>query len=400
MSCKDELIEWAGSNQSNRAQLARRLADVLTDEEQRKKWAFIDLRREFDARGNDESTSETFARGLLVVAYLAPIGIAWFHLRSAFTGYRSAVRLLGPNDSINFLAFWSGGYEGKPWENTGTNASIVALQVFISILLIAALHGFIAYKRNESARHAAILDDLILDASLDLTKARSITPEEMAGVLKVAATDLESGLRKLSDGLEAIDEVVDRISGLVSDLGTSSLSIQRATDGLRATIEPLTKFGDASRSAEAALLSASEAIGNAESSFVTSLGDAIGTLANVSDGTRHVIDSLEAARSGISSAVAATKTVSGLGDTTVREFHQLQSALTRNTEKAAELVELTTRASQALGAVAASADSPQAHSFLIVLQEVANGMDNSARMLIEAVQHVSEQLARWNDARV
>jgi hypothetical protein len=441
----EKVRSWAGEIVGEREDFAREVADALDGGvDQKTRWSLINLRSEFDVRRPAVREETSLIGTLLTVLYLLPVFIAWWELRSAFNGYRDAVRAAPADESLNFLSFWTGSYDLAP---VGTTASTAALRVLLAVGAIVCVHAVIYASAKASDHRAgserrareADLNSLILQASLVFAQSRAIRPEEMADVINVAAKELEQGLINMRTALDDTKSVIDGVAGLAGSLTHSTDRLEHASHLLNDSLTPLAEFASVAKTAGAAVDSATVALNAASSNFSSNLAQASASLVHALQTNLHAVtESVNSNMSTIEGSVAGSiraveEVQSGLIRTaeTIREARDgmadvvgnstgvvnATNAMVDNLENAIQKFENTSRAmvshsasmkdsvdgilaaSQQLNELARSADSPQSVSVVSVIQRVAEQMAESANRLQVAVQHVSDELAHWNDGR-
>ena len=401
MSTVTQLKEWADRHAGPRGDLARRVATALEDKSTHAQWSLIDIRREFETRrGNDPWWLRVFSF-FSTMSYLSPVFFAWLELKAVFGAYKNVVGNLGEGKSVNFLAFWSGGLPQDGLKYEGTPVATVALVVLLLFVGIFALHFVVTVWESRVDVLDAELENLILDASLEIAKSRAITPEEMASALDGASESLKRGLENLTVAVEEIENIIKAVSNLAESIGGSSGRIEEASKALQQTMQPLSRFGEVAQNAGNTINLATEALTEARTGFIGGVGESIKVLRELNGATSLAASTMEAAKVGIRDAASATK---GVADATrdvtqsvSRSFENVVSSISSSSDLIRRVVDGIAHANQQLVMIAQDADSPQIRSFVVEFEETANVMAQSVEVLSRAVEHVSEQLRNWNE---
>lgn len=233
MALQQQLTAWVGNRSDASAKFVERLVPALKSPEQRKLWAFVDIRREFETLVRDpedlvadESIVErrNLVQMLLPIFYVAPILITWFELGLAVRSYREESRN-SSGQTIDFLAVWS----GAQGNHAGLGIQWVAVGIVTSIILIMVGHVINSRFTSQieklgNARHDQI-SALLLDAQLVLVKSRAVTPEDMADSLTLAAGVLQDALTEVAGVLPRFETISTRLDDVVSGLAGASQSL-------------------------------------------------------------------------------------------------------------------------------------------------------------------------------
>ena len=401
MSTVTQLKEWADRHAGPRGDLARRVATALEDKSTHAQWSLIDIRREFESRRGNDPRSLRILSFFSTMSYLSPLIFAWWHLQDVFSAYKNFVENLDEGKSVNFLAFWSGGLPQEWLKYEGTPVATVAARVVLLFGLILVLHFGVSMYESTVDVLDAELEDLILDASLEIAKSRAITPEEMASALDVASESLRRGLENLTVAVEGTENIIKAVSNLTESIGGSSGRIEEASKALQQTMQPLSRFGEVAQNAGNTINLATEALTAARTGFIGGVGESIKALSDLNGATSLAASTMEAAKDGIRDAASATK---GVADATrdvtqsvSRSFENVVSSISSSSDLIRRVVDGIAHANQQLVMIAQDADSPQIRSFVVEFEETANVMAQSVEVLSRAVEHVSEQLKNWNE---
>lgn len=401
MSTVTQLNEWADKHAGARGDLARRVATALDDKSTHAQWSLIDIRREFESRRGNDPLGLRVLSFFSTISYLFPIFFAWLELKAVFGAYKNVVENLGEGKQVNFLAYWSGGLPQDGLKYEGMPVATVAAWVVLLFGGIIFLHFWVSVRESSVDVLDAELENLILDASLEIAKSRAITPEEMASALDVASESLKRGLENLSVAVEGTENIIKRVSNLAESIGGSSGRIEEASKALQQTMEPLSRFGEVAQNAGNTINLATEALTEARTGFIGGVGESIKALRDLNGATSLAASTMEAAKDGIRDAASATK---GVADATrdvtqsvSRSFENVVSSISSSSDLIRRVVDGIAHANQQLVIIAQDADSPQIRSFVVEFEETANVMAQSVDVLSRAVEHVSEQLRNWNE---
>jgi chromosome segregation ATPase len=343
-----------------------------------------------------------------------------------FSQFRDAVKVAGAEEQINFLAFWSGAYEGKPWAFDGTTAAVVALQVVAVVGVVLLFQLVVGVVDTSSRGRDASLHNLITEASLAFARKRAIRPEELAGSIKLAADELERGLKNLTESFENTKALVVEVKGLTGEITNSAALLKTSSEQLAGTMEPLKTFGATASAANDALTRAVASLESAERAFAAGVGgnkaamegaqslfaetmsDNVAALDDVRRGVSEAAGAVSAATKGLDEVVvSATKGLgdvvrdsSGVSSEVAKTARELREALSRVSEVAGSMGSAATTARDAavsLNSVVTSADTPQVQGYITAVEKFASLMTDSADRMVKAVQHMSEQLRQWTE---
>ena len=233
MALQQQLTAWVGNRSDASAKFVERLVPVFKSPEQRKLWAFVDIRREFEALIRDPEDlvadepivdRRNLVQMLLPIFYVVPILVTWFELGLAVRSYREESQN-SSGQTIDFLAVWS----GAQGDHSGFGIQWVAVGIVVSIILIMA--GHVVNSRLTSRieelgkeRHEQI-SALLLDAQLVLVKSRAVTPEDMADSLTLAAGVLQDALTEVAGVLPRFETISTRLDDVVTGLAGASQSL-------------------------------------------------------------------------------------------------------------------------------------------------------------------------------
>lgn len=242
-----KLTNWADGRDNAASKFVKRLALALESPHQRKLWAFVDIRREFESIMRDpEDLADNgrlfkirnFAQKALPVIYVLPILFTWFELGLAVTSYRTEARE-NPGEQIDFLAVWS----GAQGDHVGIGFQTVAWLIVVAVLGIIVAHVVNAVTTNRIARQGLAqydqVSDLLLDAQLALVSSRAVTPEEMADSLTTAAGVLQDALAEVAGVLPRFEMISTRLGDVVNGLATASTNLDSTSRLIGAAADSL-----------------------------------------------------------------------------------------------------------------------------------------------------------------
>jgi len=244
---QNSLNSWIGNRTDASALFVRRLSESLGSSQQRKLWAFVDIRREFEStlENTDDLAVDTpafrrrdRAQGWIPVLYVLPILFTWIELGLAVFSYRRAVDK-NPGETIDFLAMWAGAQQG----HIGLGFQWVAALIVLAVGLIIFTHWLNARASSEvsatgAARHKEVLD-LLLDSQLLLVKSRAITPEEMADSLTSAAGVLQEALAEVAGVLPRFETISTRLDGVVNGLAAAAQNLDSTSQKIGVAAEAM-----------------------------------------------------------------------------------------------------------------------------------------------------------------
>jgi len=394
MSTVKQLTLWAENHPGERGELAKKLATALQDRSARAQWSLVDVRREFECRREADPKKLRRYTALSTISYLFPIAFAWFELRGVFGAFGKLP--VSEKESVNFLAFWAGRYTTESWQYGGMPVARVALIVCCLFAVIAALHIYVVQLEGKVDAVDTELNNLILDATLEIAKDRAITPEEMADALNAAAKELEKGLVNLSAAIQGTEQILNKVGTLTQSMESSSDRIKDATQSLAGTLQPLAKFGEEAGKAGLVIDSVTQALSTAKNGFLDGVSESIKTLETVNSATSEVTNLMKAAKAGLSEIAVTNRDVAHSSAQTLAGFEKIAESLSRSGEHFKKAVLVITDANQELIDLAKNADSPQVHTFVAAIEKVSSEIFDSATMLHDAVEHVSSQLETWS----
>ena len=241
---KESLKSWSDKNQGEQAELALKIAQALDDAELKSRWSLIDIRREFESRSNRYSGWHSHILNLVSVihtaSYLLPIGFTWWHLSDAMRSFRRASDSVDIGDNLNFLSFWTGADNSS---YSGMKLQTVGIWI-IGLLFVPIFFNFLLNLLDDRRmRVSAELNSLILSTQLEISTARTITPEALADALSDSTTKLDVALGQMTKAVTATEQTLRSSSGLTSSLelatSNSSKTLASASTALEQQIKNL-----------------------------------------------------------------------------------------------------------------------------------------------------------------
>ena len=241
---KESLKSLSDKNQGEQAELALKIAQALDDAELKSRWSLIDIRREFESRSNRYSGWHSHILNLVSVihtaSYLLPIGFTWWHLSDAMRSFRRASDSVDIGDNLNFLSFWTGADNSS---YSGMKLQTVGIWI-IGLLFVPIFFNFLLNLLDDRRmRVSAELNSLILSTQLEISTARTITPEALADALSDSTTKLDVALGQMTKAVTATEQTLRSISGLTSSLelatSNSSKTLASASTALEQQIKNL-----------------------------------------------------------------------------------------------------------------------------------------------------------------
>ena len=210
-SLKKDLVQWSEKHKGEKSKLVAQIVAAFDDPELRSRWSLIDIRREFESRSDSHDSKGRWAvlDWAQTGSYLFPIGFTWWHLSGALRSFQQA------SNSINFISFWTGEYEGFRLQNVG----FVVIASLLFTVVISALLSRIELRRLETADS---LNDLILQTQLEFSTARTITPEALADALSDSTLKLETALTSMTTAVSSTKETIDAIKNSADGLKNAS----------------------------------------------------------------------------------------------------------------------------------------------------------------------------------
>lgn len=416
MTLAEDFISWANNrgNKDSRYGLALQVAEALENEELAKRWSLLNVRDEFQSRRVEVSGFSAFLQFLSVLVFLLPVGVAWWHLREAFDAYGRTVRAATDGVQLNFLAFWTDAYKGEPWVAESPTAMGAATSVLVAILAIFVFQAVVSVRDGRSESSDFELNELITKASLEFSRHRAVTPEELASGISDATKSLGTGLRNLRKAFDDTTELVREVQSVTGTITESARTLESASAGLVEVMKPLSNFGDTADSVSNALKQTAVAVDSARLAFersaqsgATSIQSAGNVLASelrehaaTMESVRGAVESVSAAVATSARGLATVVDGSGVASSNVSSMVSSLAGMSEDIAMAASslggVVKTLMEANKNLGDVATSADSPNVQSYIIAVRNHSEAMLSAASAIEASVQHLSTQLADWS----
>jgi hypothetical protein len=231
---RDELSGMAASLQDVDPRSAERLqdlADSITSEAGRLRWADVDLRRAFNTEhlsfayaerreGGFAPASIDYADKIRNVLVFLPIFLTWFALFEATRSYAHYIEKYPDQVRQPFLLLWQQGFGG---ESNGIFSATFATVAIIDAMLIALVIAltFYVHGRRESREDAINgtaqtfqreLDNVLAEATVALAPDRAGRPAMLARSVERLAERFEANSQELLTRLQVEHDRLDAIS--------------------------------------------------------------------------------------------------------------------------------------------------------------------------------------------
>lgn len=416
MTLAEDFRSWANNrgNKDSRYGLALQVAEALENEELAKRWSLLDVRDEFQSRRVEVSGFSAFQQFLSVFVFLLPVGIAWLHLQDAFGAYGDSVKAAPKEVQLNFLAFWTGAYDKEEWVTKTSSASMAAMSIIGAIAVILIFQAYVSWNDGKQERADFELNELITQASLEFSRHRAVTPEELASGISDATKSLGTGLRNLRKAFDDTTELVREVQSVTGTITESARTLESASAGLVEVMKPLSNFGDTADSVSNALKQTAVAVDSARLAFersaqsgATSIQSAGNVLASelrehaaTMESVRGAVESVSVAVTTSARGLATVVDGSGVASSNVSSMVSSLAGMSEDIAMAASslggVVKTLMEANKNLGDVATSADSPNVQSYIIAVRNHSEAMLSAASAIEASVQHLSTQLADWS----
>jgi methyl-accepting chemotaxis protein len=287
----DKLRSFAGDNSrpGSKEALAGLLSTKLANSADAPFWAALNFREEFDARpwsSRATSGGAAIARACVPVLYLLPVGITWFHLWRVVSSFRDFVDQQS-DANFNILTYWSGGYDRAYSHMT---LSTVAIWVVIALFIVAGAQVWANISEQTSRSEIqATLDDLISELSVEGSRIRTISPEQLQKTFQSAANDLKSTIDSIDKSLSASGRLIGTVITAAETLKTSTDALQKTVTDLGASSGPLEEVGDSLKKLAQSVKEGSDSVGRT----AAELENVVALIQNkMSPGFRSVSDSI------------------------------------------------------------------------------------------------------------
>jgi len=295
---KESLRSWSNKNKGEQAELALIIAQALDDSELKSRWSLIDIRREFEARANTFIGWRSHVFNLVSVlhtaSYLLPIGFTWWHLSDAMSSFKRASDSVAIGDDLNFLSFWTGADASS---YSGMKLQTVGLWIFGLLFVPILLNYLVNHLDDRRMRISTELNSLILATQLEVSTARTITPEVLADALSDSTAKLDTALSQMTTAVGATEKTLKAMGNLTTSLETatssSSKTLASASTELKSQITAL----------QTAFSSISEVIGKLGTigKDISTAGESIRTIGDLTFSASQVkgsiTESLDSAKS-------------------------------------------------------------------------------------------------------
>lgn len=309
-----DLISWADQNPGDQAIFLRDAAAAIQDSNQRAAWSFVDIPAELERRAEVTRGASEKLRVLANLAYLMPVFITWWHLRSVTGAFADAAKSLEAGESLDFLAFWS----GAQGVYTGSSLQMTATQVIISIILIVALQYFLGRREpRDIPAVSSELRALALQAQLTFYQSRAITPRELVDAMGEAANQLGAALESTKDSLGAIKEVADAVVGSATTLNQVSDSLRSSANSIASGVAPLVNLPQQLNEIVHAMENAADSLAKTQSALASTTNSVVAVMgasrsaaddaARMSEATKDVLGIVTQAQSLVSKVAASIK---------------------------------------------------------------------------------------------
>jgi hypothetical protein len=393
--------ELSGVDPRSAARLSD-LAEAVSSEAGRQRWADVDLRRAFQTErlanayavvreGGYVSGTISLADRVRNVLVLFPIFLTWFALAEASRAY-SAYLVADPSVAgQSFLFLWEQGFGGhaSPLAPSFSTVALVdAVLIGLIIVLTFYTHGRREAREdkidNTAKLFQADLDNVLAEASVMLASDRGSRPERLAQSVERLADRFERNSHELLSRLrvehERLEQMANRREREFADFGVFAsgmragaeethrllVELRQISGGLTNALEDLTSEVSTTTDHQRTLLSAVQGLERLTTSNIQSdqavtrqIGTAAATLADVAE------KSIAGADAATQAARVATEAVRGIGEIA----QHLAASQTRMETALASEVETTSRLADALrgsaGGVSASTRT---------LQEIGAGL--------------------------
>lgn len=366
----NRLLKLAKLNGGELGRLANQLAEDLQDINARKRWSLLDVRREFEAAARLTTSSRwstsrlgnrvpaimkrvidrtvSLLSTITPILYLVPVGLTWYHLRSALNGFSSLD--LPDGESLDFLTFWSGA-EG---EYSGMLLPDVAIVIVAVLGLIASLHLLVGdVKESVIGSH---LNEIIRDVQLELARSRAVTPEEMSDALTTAAQFMEQSLSRASVTLESLSTLSTGLSGVTNSLLEVSNSLIDSASRIESVVAPLKEVPSAMERALVGIESLPDRLTNLQREIDKSSANLLVASEIIRESSiagNNLLSNSKSAAESISmlssNAAQTVKTIEQAGEM-ISRWHQIVSSQTPHTvvmrEFSEQMKEILTRIEQ------------------------------------------------------
>jgi ABC-type transporter Mla subunit MlaD len=290
-----EMRAWAEAHPGEQADFLQEAAEAITKPAGRAQWSFVNIPDELERRAKPRRTGEVL-RVLAGLTYLVPVFLTWLHLRHAVAMYADVGRALGPGESLDFLAYWSGA-EGS---FVGTTLQMTAFQVLLTIFAIPIAQLLVGFRQPEDdAPLSPELRALALRAQLLFYESRAVTPRELTDAMSAAAEQLGAALESASAQLKSFNFLAEKITASTERLESATRNLDESATKISSSVEPLAGLPaqlrvivDATSSAASNLQATKEALAtttNSVSQIVSTTQSASQDATRIAEATKHLV---------------------------------------------------------------------------------------------------------------
>jgi hypothetical protein len=361
------------------AERLRDLAESMTTEHGRHRWADVDLRRAFNTdrlshvyavrrEGGYAPQSIEFADKVRNVLVLMPILLTWAALAEASRAYRAFIDANPDQTDQPFLLLWQRGFGGEssPFSPSFSTVAIVdAVIILIIILLTFYSHG--RRERQEdliadtSAAFQTDLDNVLAEASVALAGDRASRPMLLTESVERLADRFERSSQELLTQLQVehgrLESLASRREKEFHDFGVFAsgmragademhrllVDLRQVSSSLETSLEDLSSEVGTAGEQQRSLLTAVSNLERLTSSAIQSdqsvtrqLASAVNNLAEAADKAVGGADS--AAQAGRSAAEAA-RGISAIAGSIAESQSRIEHALVGASETNARLAD-------------------------------------------------------------
>lgn len=414
---RDELSGMAASLTEVDPRAAERLqdlADAISTEAGRLRWADVDLRRAFNTdhlahayavrrEGGFASRSVELADKVRNVLVFLPIFLTWFALFEAAKAYKNYINQNPDDLRLPFLLLWERGFDGEMGFFAASFSTVAIIDAFLIAMIIALtfyVHG--RRERREDAINDTAqtfqreLDNVLAEATVALAPDRAGRPAMLARSVERLAERFEANSQELLTRLQVEHDRLDAISNRrereFADFGVFAsgmragaeethrllLDLRQVSTGLSSALEDLTSEVSVSADQQRSLFTA---VTSLERLVATGIQSDHGVTRQISEAAQTLADAADKSLAGAEAAAQAGR----IASEAVRGIAEISAALASS----------QTRVETAL------ASESEANGRLAdALQSGMHGVSASARTLSDiqsALTHLKQEFARIGD---
>lgn len=282
------------------------LASALRDQDLASQWQRVPLHA---ALGNPITLPEAPGAGLVkwfdtarTALVFLPVGVTWFGVYRAGSLYRAELATSPDLGAQSFFRLWLSGFNGQMWLTFHRMAFIIALVILAIVVLTVLIE---ARRSSDQALHeqqerelAARLNGLLTEASIQLARTGSPTPEQFGQELTRVAGEMGELVTAVRSAAEAASDAMRAASGAGQALESSATSVENAATSLQQDVNhaaaAVATVTDAVRQLETTvgqLLTDAVSRGDAAAAGLASaVGDAAGQLSAPLQAIHEAID--------------------------------------------------------------------------------------------------------------